>query len=109
MFILVLFASCYNCLSSISLNNTNPKKIELHNLALLIPVATDGIGQILLCIFEPRIEGRSSFGEGQVKIFDLAELLLDGEEALLPSLRVLLETLPSGGKKSADGKMECRW
>ena len=63
------------------------------------PVATDWIRQVLLGIFEPRVESGGPFGKGQVQVFDLAELLLNGKEALLPRLRVLLQTLPSAERK----------
>ena len=58
------------------------------------PVAADWIGEILLGIFEPGVESGSPFGEGQIKVLDLAELLLDGEESLLTGLRVFLQSLP---------------
>jgi hypothetical protein len=63
---------------------------------LLDRIASHRVGQIFLSIFEPRIECGRSLGESEEEIFDLPELFLHVEEALLASVRICQQFLPSG-------------
>lgn len=58
-------------------------------------VATHRIGQILFGVFEPGVEGGRLLGEGQVELFDLPELVLHGEQAVLAGVGGTAEGLPA--------------
>merc|ERR1711902_233290 len=63
-------------------------------------VAADRISHVLLGVLEPGVEGRGLLGEGQVELLDLAELVLDSEQPLLPLLAVAQELVPAGDDHS---------
>lgn len=62
---------------------------------LLDGVAADGIREVFLGVLKPAVEGRRLLGEGQVEVFDLPELLLKLQQALLAFIRVSQQLLPS--------------
>lgn len=58
-------------------------------------LSTDRVGEVLLGVLEPRVEGGRLLGEQQVEFLDLAELFLHGEQALLALLAVRQQGLPA--------------
>ena len=67
----------------------------LQCLDLLYTVAAHWVGQVLLGVLEPRIEGGRLLGEQQVELFDLPETVLHLLQLLLAVRGVLQELLPA--------------
>lgn len=73
---------------------------------LLQGVAADRVGQVLLGVLEPAVEGRGLLGEGQEEVLHLAEMFLRLQQLLLPRRRVgqqLVPALDEGGVPRLDG------
>lgn len=62
---------------------------------LLDRVATDGIGEVLFGILEPGVESGRFLGKRQVELFNLPELFLHAEQALLTSVRAAQQCAPT--------------
>ena len=79
------------CLEESDKNNGMKRDLELgvglaQGSNLFDGVAADRIGEVLLGVLEPRVEGRGLLGEGQVELLDLAELILHAHQTLLARL-----------------------
>jgi len=65
-------------------------------LDFLDGVAAYRVGEVLLSVLEPGVEGGGLLGEGKVEVLDLAVLVLESQQHLLPLAAVLQQLVPPG-------------